>query len=524
MAAERIQPALSSIGQGLGGAQVLNPTDPRRPNVPNQAVADFKKRAAEEGKSKEVDLEKLKKMQEAREGIYNINNEYKDGLIEDEYYKRTVEGGEDPNKVINDITTELQRVNKTETELIQPFIKEATKVGENGERVMIYDDEGKFVPPDEALTFLTSSLQDSPEAQEAKEKRVYNTWLQQKIADLRKRSLKYDPSFSLGNEMLTEFKKFSTLPGVSDQTDVGAAFEELNEGANLSTVLESRPDLREAFMNHLGSRTDIVPKWASNYAVTTGMSPYTLKSGEGEFMGLAMDAMMEEAENVFLPAPQQTRRMSVSQKRAGDGAAAVNAAISEPAPLDAPVMIDGTPTTAYGVSVNVDEDMPLRVEGKETLGRPRFLRKVGPEEYELEIAEYQKVDEGASPEEINQLDAVGKLVYYLEDGKRQPYRLDKSNIKRVKLKEGDLNWNSMESLIAKTSKAQGVDVKNRLNKLTEIEMGGGQEDTAEETTETIKVSGTPDIKSWEPSKQYEYNNSIYFYDNDSKQWKKKTKS
>src|SRR6056297_831911 len=106
MAAERIQPALSSIGLNRGGAQVLSPVDPRQPIRPNQLVEDYKKREEEiKAAQKAREANRSKILNSAYDTQYDLPaNEAKKNQLVDKFIKDTTEG-----KPINQAERELKQ-------------------------------------------------------------------------------------------------------------------------------------------------------------------------------------------------------------------------------------------------------------------------------------------------------------------------------------------------------------------------------------------------------------------------------
>jgi len=106
MAAERIQPALSSIGLNRGGAQVLSPVDPRQEVRPNQLVEDYKKREEEiKAAQKAREANRSKILNSAYDTQYDLPaNEAKKNQLVDKFIKDTTEG-----KPINQAERELKQ-------------------------------------------------------------------------------------------------------------------------------------------------------------------------------------------------------------------------------------------------------------------------------------------------------------------------------------------------------------------------------------------------------------------------------
>lgn len=474
----------TTTGMGQGAAQVYAPqaigidTSSFENAMYNIAGAYERKKQRE----REVDLKRQAKLDEVNAGIYNINNEAKNELV-DQAIQKSIEDGTDPMQAINAALYQAEAIDKTETEIIKPLISKLSE-----ENTLLYDDEGKYVPPAQAQEFLTQSLKDSPEAQEAIKNGTYNQWLQNKALELDERSIKYDPNFSLGGEMLTEFQKYSQG---AKSSDISAAVSDLNAGYDLKTVFSKYPDVREEFTTqHLPSRTDIAKKWAANYVVNQGLSPYMYKAADKEFMGLAMDAMLDEAGSVALPKPQTTAQMSVAQKAdGGAGAKALEAALSPPAAF---VLNKGkdNETPVLATNINVNEDVPLTVQTdkgqQEVLGRPRrveYDEKSG--KYYLEYYPYERVEKG------QEISAGGKSLITVNMG-GEKFALNKEKVERVEMKEDDVNFNALTSAIETATKAESGSAKQRLldmQKYTLTETGEDVSPTAVKGGATTPLRG-----------------------------------
>jgi hypothetical protein len=513
----------TTTGMGQGSAQVFTPQAGRLDTTALQrGVQNLGQGIAQaDANKKKAEADRKKKMMDVTSAAYDQKTDFPktEALKQREIdkFNESVINGESIDVAERNMMKNLGYIDVINKQAKGGYKNAQSQSGEYKDALYWDEENMKYENPTYQYEFLgDTSIDDVEDIQ------LWTSDTMEKISPKANENIMYNPKFTEGDMNKALLDEIDASLRLKGKEKLNRVYDDrTGELIVQETLTGIDDDVYNNALEAVQSRPDFLASYMTTRAIEEGNSPSVLNDQNAkDIYQQDFNAFVQQTGERYRPSKMETKTLK-KPSEASAARAAVQGAIGEPAPLDAPVMIDGKPQTAYGVTINVDEDLPLRVEGNPSLGRPRTLRKVGEDKYELEYTEYEKVSDGMSADELAKLSEVGQIMAMGtgKGGKQEYYRLDKSNVKTVPIKEGDLNWNAMESLIAKTSKAQGADVTNRLKSLTEIEVGK----KTPNTTEVIKVEGTPDIKTWKPEQQYEYNNTIYFYDNTTKKWKSKSK-
>ena len=305
-----------STGLGDGGAQVFAPQAiglDASGLAQGIASAGAAVGGAIAGKKQAINLQKAefgKKLSDIKGGVYSQNNaatDYAIGQLQEGMTDGSITQSQGSD-ILDGIIRNKGSINDFEKSIVTPSVQ---KGFEDPNKQTYREGEGWGAFGDSAIEQYSGDLTDEQKAIIDKDLTmgVYNQGFQNSYSDLEDSSIIYDPEFSLAGAMLTEFSKFTQG---SKSSDVAAAVTKLQEGYDLKTIFEEYPDMSEQFLEYMGTRTDIADKWANNYIVENGLSPYSKNTPD--FKILAMDAMMEEAGEVTLPKQKSTKRMSVVEE------------------------------------------------------------------------------------------------------------------------------------------------------------------------------------------------------------------
>ena len=305
------------------------------------------------------------------------------------------------------------------------------------------------------------------------------------------------------------------------------------EGQNLITeTLKVHPDLAEGFNSYMDDAT----RWVAGQNYARDREIYGVDA-----LGTGADYHKRMSSAYHIRPEQQTKQTTEvdpyklqAQKDARDGTGSIETLMGEPAVsvINKGEGEEAVPTLS--TTMNIDKPMPLDVGKSQLYGQPRRLFFDPKEQkYYLEYIPFKNLaGKQASTGDV-QFDALLAAM----NSKDPKYKPDYDDVQRIPLHESDPNFDALVSTIAKTTKSQRADVVARINSLKEYDLESVEGDTpsgyaarkkdAQQETaavETITVEGTPNPKEWLKDKQYQVRDNVYYYDNESKAWKKKTKS